>query len=198
MSATGGVTLIKGFPEDQRGRVAGLFWEAFRGKLGPVMRPEAKAMAFLAAVADPEHVMSALAGGEVVGIAGFKTDKGAFIGGELQDLQAVYGGFGGLWRGLVLSLLERDLAPGVLLMDGIVVDAKARGLGIGTGLLSEIKAEAARRACASVRLDVIDSNPRARALYEREGFVAEREHRLGPLRWLFGFRKATEMVCVLR
>lgn len=82
-------------------------------------------------------------------------------------------------------------------MDGIVVSDAARGQGIGTRLLAAIKDEALARGCTSVRLDVIDSNPRARALYEREGFVAGHRSDLGPLRHLFGFRSATEMVCHL-
>ena len=188
MTEAAEIELRQGFPEDQRNIVAGLFWQAFKGKLAPVMKPEAKAIAFLASVADPDHVISAVrADGTVLGIAGFKTDRGAFIGGELSDLQAVYGWVGGLWRGLLLSLLERDLSPGVLLMDGIVVSEAARGQGIGTRLLAAIKDEARSRGCASVRLDVIDSNPKAKALYEREGFQAGSRSELGPLRHLFGF-----------
>lgn len=80
-----------------------------------------------------------------------------------------------------MALLERDLAEDTLLMDGICVDSSARGLGIGTALLEAIKAEAKTRNLAQVRLDVIDINPRARALYEREGFVAGPVQRLGPL-----------------
>lgn len=192
------ITLTKGFPPDQRQAAARLFWQAFRGKLAPLMHPEAKAITFLGNVADPDHVISALGpDGTLLGIAGFKTETGAFIGGELNDLQNVYGWLGGLWRGIFLSALERDIMPGVLLMDGIVVSDTARGQGIGTKLLTAIKDEAVARGCTSVRLDVIDSNPRARALYEREGFKPGKHTNLGPLRHLFGFRTATEMVCAV-
>ena len=50
---------------------------------------------------------------------------------------------------------------------------------------------------AEVRLDVIDSNPRARTLYEREGFNATDTHRLGLLRHVFGFESATTMIKTL-
>ena len=46
----------------------------------------------------------------------------------------------------------------------------ARGQGVGTALLKAIIAEGRRRGYAEVRLDVIDTNPRATALYERIGF----------------------------
>ena len=188
--------IVEGFTPTQRGAAAALFWQAFGDKLRPVMRPEAKALAVLTAIADPTHAISAVTpDGTLLGIAGFKTSTGAFMGGDLKALQAVYGWAGGLWRGLLLSLLDRPLPPDTLLMDGIMVAPAARGQGVGTALLCAIKAKAAASGCARVKLDVIDSNPRARALYEREGFIAQRTTGTGPLRFLFGFRKSTEMTC---
>jgi hypothetical protein len=40
----------------------------------------------------------------------------------------------------------------------------------------------------------VDTNPRARALYERRGFVLDRTTGIGPLRLIFGFRSAHTMV----
>lgn len=194
MDSKDNLHIVDGFPDDQRDVVVGLFWQAFRAKLATVMNPEMKALAFLGRVADPSHVLCAVDDdGQVVGIAGFKTSSGAFVGGDLSDLQAAYGSIGGLWRGLVLSLLERDLEPGVLLMDGIVVRDSFRGRGIGTQLLNAIKDTARVRGCSTVRLDVIDSNVRARALYERQGFEPVGETHLGPFRYLFGFSSALQM-----
>ena len=61
-------------------------------------------------------------------------------------------------------------------------------------LLNAIKRKAREQGCTQVRLDVIDTNPRARLLYEREGFRAVAVRNLGPLRKLFGFRYATTMI----
>lgn len=187
--------LADGFPADQRDKVVGLFWSAFRQKLHPVMKPEDKALDFLTQIADPAFAISALTpDGEVIGVAGFKTEKGAFIGGGLREMCAAYGMVGGFWRGLVLSILERPLQSETLLMDGIFVDETARGQGVGSALLSAIKEKAGRLGCSRVRLDVIDTNPRARKLYERHGFVAENTTDMGPLHRIFGFRRVTTMV----
>ncbi|MEM9584588.1 MAG: GNAT family N-acetyltransferase [Pseudomonadota bacterium] len=189
------VKIIPGFTEDQRATAVELFWQAFREKLHAVMGPEAKARAFLTSVADPSHAISAVdESGTLLGIAGFKTADGAFIGGAVSDLITVYGLLGTVWRGPLLSMLERDLAANVLLMDGIFVADAARGQGIGTRLLQAIKEEARNRKLGQVRLDVIDKNTRARALYEREGFVAGAVQQLGPFRHIFGFSSATTMI----
>lgn len=188
------LTVSRGFPDEERERAAGLFWNAFAGKIGPFLRPEDKALAFLSSALSPDFALVARDGrGRMLGLAGFKTEAGALVGGTLRDLAAQYGWLGALWRGLALSLLERRTEPGVLLMDGIFVHPDARGRGAGTALLRAIADHARKSGLHSVRLDVIDTNPRARALYEREGFVAHRTEKLGPLRHLFGFSASTEM-----
>lgn len=199
MSADTRYSVRSGFDSTHRERVVELFWGAFKEKLELVMRPEETAVRFLREVVDPAYAVSAVDGaGQLLGVAGFKTAEGAFIGGGLEELTAAYGGLGGAWRGILLALLERPIEPGTLLMDGIFVSADARGRGVGSALLDAIKSEAASRGCRHVRLDVIDTNPRAKALYERRGFVEVETAGIGPLRHVFGFRAATTMTCAVR
>ena len=186
--------ITSGFTEDERDVVATLYWEAFSRKLTIGLGSDNKGIAFLARVADPRFALCARNEDDVLlGIAGFKTAQGAPIGGGFADLSAVYGVLSTSWRAVLLSFLERDLEDGSLLMDGICVTKQARGMGLGTALLRAIKDEGRARDCSDVRLDVIDSNPRAKALYEREGFVTGRTTSLGPLKYLFGFSSATEI-----
>ena len=79
-------------------------------------------------------------------------------------------------------------------MDGIVVDASARGRGIGTRLLNELTTFGKSNGYETVRLDVIDTNPSARRMYERNGFTATRTESFGYLRWLLGFGASTTLV----
>jgi ribosomal-protein-alanine N-acetyltransferase len=51
------------------------------------------------------------------------------------------------------------------------VDQACWGRGTGTALLTALVAEAARRGCTEVLLEVREDNPRARQLYLREGFA---------------------------
>lgn len=186
--------LLRGLPEGQRMRAAALFWDAFKGKLGPILGPRDKALAFLAPALQPGFAISALGTrGQLLGIAGIKTADGGLLGGGFDDLARVYGRWGAAWRGAALSLFERRITPDVLLMDGIFVAEDARGMGIGGALLDAITQEAAIRGKRAVRLDVIDDNQRARALYERKGFVAVETVKTGPLRHIMGFASATTM-----
>lgn len=189
------VEITTGFDPDERHQAAVLYWQAFGHKLGRVLGPDARALQFLQAVMDPEFALVARGkDGRLLGIAGFKTADGALVGGDYADLQKIYGSWGALWRGIILSVVERDLAADILLMDGICVAETARGMGVGTALLAAMKAEAERRGKRALRLDVIDTNPRARALYLRQGFVPQRVEHTGPFRYVFRFGSATQML----
>jgi GNAT superfamily N-acetyltransferase len=187
-------TITSGFEDIDRAQVAQLYWQAFSAKLGRLLGPDARALAFFSQIITPEFALVARdTTGIVIGVAGFKTAKGALTEGSLRDITRHYGWFAALWKGPFLALLEREIEADTLLMDGICVDASARGLGVGTALLHAIKAEAKAQGLVHVRLDVIDINPRARALYSREGLVAGPPRHLGLLRHLFGFSTATPM-----
>jgi len=184
-----------GFAPEERQTAALLFWSAFQDKLWRLLAPEARAVAFLADVLSPDHAISARApDGRLLGLAGIKTDRGGLMGGGLRDLARVYGRAGALWRGSLLALLERRIEPGTLLMDGICVAEDARGMGVGTALLSAVKSHAVEIGVDAVRLDVVDTNQRARALYLREGFEPAGDEDLGVLRHVFGFRRSTPMI----
>jgi len=190
------IILSPTLPETDRARAADLYWQAFRDKLGRIMQPEEKALSFFTRCLDPAYAICAHApDGRLLGVAGFKTAEGALMSGDLRDVMTTYGAFGGLWRGLLLGMLERTPQDDILLMDGIFVTAEARGQGVGTLLLTTIKDRAAEMGKSGVRLDVIDTNPRARALYERHGFIAGAVNHIGPFRHLFKFRSSTTMTC---
>lgn len=189
------IALLPDLPDALRKDAARLYWEAFGGKLSPVLGPEAKAMAYLSRVMRRDHCICALdTEGRLIGLAGFKSVDGSFAGGSLRDMARTYGWIGSRWRAAVLWLLSREIDNHRFLVDGICVARDQRGNGIGTALLQALYAEAQVRGYAMIRLDVIDTNWRARALYERLGFVAVRTERIGPLRYIFGFAASTTMV----
>ncbi|WP_149182294.1 GNAT family N-acetyltransferase [Streptomyces sp. TRM49041] len=184
----------RGVPRGAEERVAELYWEAFGRKLGAALGPAEHGRAFIARHLHHDRAAVALApGGHIVGVAGYQLGGRGLTGGGVRDVLSSYGLFRGLPRLAVLALLERTPEPRELVMDGIAVDPAHRGGGIGGLLLTEIAAVAAEHGCSRVRLDVIDVNPRARALYERRGFTAVRTGRTPYLRHLMGFGAVTTM-----
>ncbi|MCZ7416741.1 MULTISPECIES: GNAT family N-acetyltransferase [unclassified Streptomyces] len=188
------VDIRRGVPHGAEERAAELYWEAFGRKLGAALGPAERGRAFIAAHLHHDRGAVALApDGRVVAVAGYQLDGRALTGGGTGDVLSAYGLLRGLPRLALLALLERTPEPGELVMDGIAVDPAHRGTGIGGLLLTEMATLAAEHGCARVRLDVIDVNPRARALYERHGFVAVHTERTPYLRRLMGFGAVTTM-----
>jgi ribosomal protein S18 acetylase RimI-like enzyme len=182
-------------PEAFRADAAALYLEAFGAKIGPVLGRGDRARAFLADCIDPGQAVVAASrdGRTLLGVAGLRDASGAFMGGGMAELMRHYGAVGGPIRGLILSVLERGAAPGILQMDGICVASAARGQGVGSALLHAAAAEARVRGARELRLEVVDTNPRAAALYARLGFREVTRSGIGPLRHLFGFRSAVTM-----
>lgn len=188
-------TLQMGLPAKLRQDAARLYWQAFGSKLGLVMGPEPRALAYLARVIRADHAIIAVSkDGALLGLAGFKTPQGSFASGGPDQLRASYGILGGLWRARLLTWLSSDIDDTNFLLDGLCVTPHMRGHGLGTALLAAISAEARLRGYPAVRLDVVDTNTRAQALYQRLGFVVTQRQNIGLLRHIFGFSKAITMV----
>lgn len=184
----------RGLPDGTRRRAAELYWEAFGRKLGAGLGPAEAGIAFLAEHLHADRAVVATRDGELVGLAGYAHGGRGLTGGTAGDVLRAYGGIRALPRLAVLALFERRPRHGELVMDGICVDAAQRGTGVGGLLLDEVAAVARELGCRRIRLDVIDVNPRARALYERNGFVATSTQRTPFLRELMGFGAVTTMV----
>jgi ribosomal protein S18 acetylase RimI-like enzyme len=81
-----------------------------------------------------------------------------------------------------------------LVVEAIAVAASMRGKGVGTQLLEAAFDFARQNGFKSVSLEVVDTNPDARRLYERLGFVPTKTRKYPYLRNLMGFSAATMMV----
>ena len=186
------VTIRRGVPETLHAQATALYCEALQAKLTPFLGPPDRAARFLAPAMRADRAFVATDGSQILGIAGFQEDRIGLFDMGLAPFWREYG-LSGPIRAIGLAALDRREAKDTLLMDGIAVDTVARGRGIGTRLLAAICNHARNLGKTHVRLDVIDTNPRARALYERQGFVAGETVGLGPLRLIFPFRAVTTM-----
>ncbi|WP_045387598.1 N-acetyltransferase [Falsirhodobacter sp. alg1] len=184
----------QGLAPEFRDQAAHLYWQAFGPKLGRVMGPDDRARSFISGALQADHTLSAVEGGRLVGLCGFKTARGAFVGANAAAMRSAYGRFGATWRRYALGLLVQDTDNQRFLIDGLCVVPDRRGQGIGTALINAICAEAVTRRYSAIRLDVVDKNEGARRLYERNGFAAIHRHPAGATAALFGFDSTVTMV----
>ena len=191
----GHIEIVHVIPEDLRSAAVLLYDDAFGAKFSVAISSSERRVALLQESLNLRFAFGAVANDELVGLAGYRTDAGSLTDGiTYPALLECLGVVRGNWAAFVLSLYDRSLTPHELLMDGIVVDARMRGQGIGTMLLDELAAFAGANGYNSLRLDVIDTNPNAQRMYERNGFTPAHTETFGYLRWLLGFGATTTLV----
>jgi ribosomal protein S18 acetylase RimI-like enzyme len=174
------VVITRGLPGHLREAGAGLFDEAFGDKLRMAIPDRDKRVAYIVRVLDGRHALAATRGAELVGMIGLSSCVGPYRGGLLdipwdpRPFSDLLGFVGALRASLGLRFAEHRPAADELYVDGVAVSPAVRGQGIGSRLLVETEAIARERGLRWLRLDVIDTNPRAQALYERLGYRVTR------------------------
>lgn len=189
------IEIFHGIPEHFRSDAAMLFEEAFGAKFSVAIPSQVRRIELVRSGLNLAHAFAAIDNDQLVGLVGYRTNAGSFTDGiAYRSLLKQLGFFGGHRAALILSLYERSMETGVLLLDGIAVAESMRGQGIGTRLLAAITEFARDNHYQSIRLDVIDTNDGARRLYERNQFVESRTENFGYLRWLLGFGSSSTLV----
>ena len=177
---------------------AKLYDEAFGKKFAVAISSRQKRLTLLESAFVGNFAITASVGMNLIGLAGFHTPDGSLTGGiDVRGLLTQLGIVRGLRAAVIFGLYERKPKPGQLLMDGIAVHKDYRRRGIGSQLLRRLADHARRNGFSTIRLDVIDTNPGARRLYEQQGFIAVHNEKFPYLRWVLGFGGSTRMeLCV--
>ncbi|QQE10565.1 GNAT family N-acetyltransferase [Planctomycetota bacterium] len=84
-----------------------------------------------------------------------------------------------------LTLLEESVDPGDCYIEHITVSPNARGLGIGTKLITHAEDFAAQLGSNRLTLHVVGSNEAAQKLYKRLGFTVLQTRNSRLLHWVF-------------
>lgn len=192
------ITISRGIPPEQREHTAQLYDIAFGEKLALAIPNSNDRIKLLSKAMQLDYAIGAFHDAKLIGIAGFSTAEGALTGGiDYRGLLSELGWMKGNRAAVVFSVYERKALEGELLMDGIVVDPEYRGKGVGTLLFSGLTDFAKSEQYSTVRLDVIDTNPGAKRLYERLGFREEKTEQFEFLRGILGFGASTTMTLKL-
>ena len=184
-----------GMPESCRLRAAELYEEAFGQKFTPMFKSRETIIEILHDTIKPELALVAIENDRLVGLAGFYYGGSSFTGGMTASyIIKKLGLLRGLWAITLLTLLyDRKVKEGELWMDGIVVDSDMRGRGVGTKILEKLAEFATDKGLKTIKLEVIDTNDRARKLYESQGFKETKTEHFPFLKPLLGFSSSTTM-----
>lgn len=181
-----------GLPEVFKRSAAKLYYDAFGRKLKPILGEETTGVPLIQGAIDTECCISAHADDRLLGVAGFHHHQRHLVHLKRRALIQQFGWLSGVIRYAVFVATSRLPQPQELVMDGIAVHPAARGQGVGTQLLEVLYQFAQQHGYRSIRLDVINTNPGARRLYERVGFVPQSTQPLPFLR-AYGFTAVTTM-----
>lgn len=154
---------------------ARIFYQAFRLKVHKIElfpENEDQAVRILAGSFIPDQMLVAKIEDKLVGMLGIDDDRSPFMKYKFSNLTGEFGLIGGITRYLwskFIGLIEMK-APGTLRIAAIAVEEEARGKGFGKHLLDAAESYARSQKYRAIVLEVVDTNPRARSLYERFGF----------------------------
>ena len=194
MQTTDQVEIRFGLPEYCRRQAAELYYEAFRQKFEPIMSSRQHGVAILEKAFDPELAIVALCRDRLAGVAGLQYGGRQFANVKASAFAREFGWLSGLLRCTLFAFFVQHQRKGELLIESIAVDSSMRGKGIGTRLLQAVFGFAQANGFGSVRLDVVDTNPGARRLYERLGFVPTQTRKYPFLHRVMGFSADTTMI----
>ena len=188
------IELRSGMPEEFRREVAEIVYEAFQQKLAPLIGSPEQGIAILEKALDPALAIVAVCQGRPVGVAGLQYDGRNFVTPRRSEFVCQFGSISGTLRFVMFRLFALAYGQKDVYIDILAVSPAMRGKGIGTLLLDAVFQTARDKGFRSVSLEVVDTNPDARRLYERVGFVARRTYPYPYLRGIAGFSASIKMV----
>lgn len=169
------IKIKKGFEDKDRSQAAKLYVTAFKSKFENLIGSAEKVQAIFENTMNSDYCLCAYDENDnLLGIAGFQIGKCGFIDMKLNDFIKLFGILKGIWKAILIDIIftREPESDNELLMDGIAVDSNYRGQGIGTQLFDSLIKYGEEEGYKFIKLDVIDRNPRAKALYEKIGFEA--------------------------
>lgn len=182
-----------GLKDEERLQVARILYESLGRKIQPVFGPIDKGLPIVAEIFQEDRMFVAISDGIVLGFSGLQFLGKSYLDPSFRFLVRRYGL--GVFRVIFNGwLLEADAEEDELYLDTLAVAENWRGKGIGTLLIDEVLSIARKEKFRCVKLSVVDTNPRAKAFYERVGFQVKKTDNI-PFPWnrIFKISSATVM-----
>jgi ribosomal protein S18 acetylase RimI-like enzyme len=183
-----------GMEEEEKNQVAEILYDAFSIKFNPIIGGDrSRSISFIEETLIPSRIVLAVSDDVVLGVAGLDFHNMGYMDTSLRKTWRLlrWGVFRMIFNGWIL---ESKVPENTLSLDSIAVAEYSRGRGVGKLLIDEVIQFARRKGFSKVKLSVINTNPRAKALYEQIGFKVIKVENI-PFPWnrTFGFSSASMM-----
>jgi len=185
--------------DEQKKEVAKLYYKAFTKKftyLWFFTKNERKAINVLIHSLQYEYAFYAVHEDKILGFIGLNKKKEIFFPSRYKAFLKSFRLLNATWRylGHVIYRLTKDrLDNETMYIDPIVVSSEARGKGIGTKLMNATFELTKQLNLKCLSLDVVDTNPQAKSLYEKLGFQVVKEVNTKIITKKAGFKKYYHM-----
>ena len=187
-----------GATRKQRVDVVDILYDSFEHKFRVCFGAKNKFLAFASICLRDDRTLVAFKDGVPVGVAGLVFSGKSFLDANIYNTVRVYG-LEAVRVGVFALPFILDTVPKTdVYIDTLAVSADERGKGVGSKLLNSVIDYARSNGFYRVTLAVIETNHKARRLYERIGFKATRDRKIPyPFSSIMGFGSVTEMVYML-
>jgi ribosomal protein S18 acetylase RimI-like enzyme len=181
------IIINEGLPDKLKRSAAELFLEALSEKFIPILGRKDKAKRLIESSFEPGNCFYAEEDGKLLGLLAFQTIEGSFLNPSLKVLIPIYGILKAIIKAINLSMLRHKTKTGEFYIEAIAVTEFTRGKGIGTKLIETMTEFAMNNEYNCLTLQVIDTNPRAKELYEKLGFSVIKNSKIWPVNKLIGW-----------
>lgn len=197
------INITNSIHEVQKIEVAKMYYHAFIKKFSSLWlfaKNEAQAVTVLRQSLRYENGLYVLSNNRVLGFVGLEKGDSFFAPLKYSAFLEAFGFLSATWRYVaygIYRLFHGDIKNDAVHIDPIVVSSDARGMGIGTKLFEAAFELTKRLNRKKVILEVVDTNPKAKKLYERLGFQVVKEENTALLTKNAGFEKVFHMEKIL-
>lgn len=182
--------------DDQKKQVAVMYYKAFVLKFTSLWlfssKEEEATKVLVKSIAYENGIYAIDEKNQVLGFTGLEIGNKYYTALTYAPFREAYSVFASGWRHVayaIYRIFHSSNKENSLHIDPIVVSENARGMGIGSKLFDAVFEKAKKLGLSRVVLEVVDTNPKAHALYKRLGFRAYKAQNLGLLTYRAGFKK---------
>ena len=156
-------------------RVVDIYFQAFGQKITSLIKQESKAREIIKKSINYDMAFYALDKNKnLLGFLGFQTTEIGFIEFEFSYFKEIFKPIPAFLKWMILRVFRPRVRVNEIRIDSIAVDASQRGNNIGTLLIERFFSFAKLNDFERTYLEVVDTNPRAKKLYERLGFKTKK------------------------